>query len=122
MKNRGIVLICDNEDEHLSDIRDTLENEGISIEIVTDASELIPRAIRIRPGVIIVNPDMKAFNEYDVCKNILKDMDVPAIMMIDKNATTRARIDECEIEDVLTKPVNLRNLVNLISKHLTVAK
>lgn len=115
-------MICDHEDDHLSDIRNTLENEGISIEIVTDASELIPRAIRIRPGVIIVNPDMKAFNEYDVCKNILKAMDVPAIMIIDKNATTRARIDECEIEDVLTKPVNLRNLVNLISKHLTVAK
>ena len=122
MKSRGIVLICDNEDEHLSEIRNTLENEGISIEIVTDASELIPRAIRIRPGVIIVNPAMKAFNEYDVCKNILQDMDVPAIMILDKNATTRARIDECEIEDVLTKPVNLRNLVNLISKHLTIAR
>jgi DNA-binding response OmpR family regulator len=122
MKNKGIVLICDNEDEHLNEIRNALESKGISMEIVSDASELIPRAIRVRPGVIIVNPDMKAFNEYDVCKNILKDMDVPAIMIVDKSATTRARIDECEIEDVLTKPVNLSNLVNLISKHLTIAK
>jgi DNA-binding response OmpR family regulator len=122
MKNKGIVLICDNEDEHLDAVRNALEQQGLSMEIVNDASDLVPRAIRVRPGVIIVNPDMKAFNEYDVCKNIIKDMDVPAIMMVDKNATTRARIDECWIEDVLTKPVNLNNLVNLISKHLTISK
>ncbi len=122
MKNKGIILICDNEDEHLNQIRNELESRGFSMEIVHDATELIPRAIRVRPGVIIVNPDMKAFNEYDVCKNIIKDMDVPAIMIVDKNATSRAHIDECEIEDVLTKPVNLKNLVNLISKHLTIAR
>ncbi|MCU7552436.1 response regulator [Chitinophagaceae bacterium LB-8] len=121
MKNKGIVLICDNEDEHLNEVRNALENEGYSIEIITDASDLIPRAIRVRPGVLIVNPDLKAFNAYDVCKHILKDMDVPAIMIVEKNATARAQIDECEIEDVLTKPVNIRNLLNLISKHLTVA-
>lgn len=122
MKNKGIVLICDYEDEHLNEVRDVLENEGFSLEVVNDAAELIPRAIRVRPAVVVVNPDMKAFNEYDVCKNIIKDMDVPAIMMVDKSATTRARLDECSIDDVLTKPVNFKNLVHLISKYLTIAQ
>lgn len=122
MKNLGIVLICDHEDEHLNEVRNALENEGFSLEVVNDAAELIPRAIRVRPGVVVVNPDMKAFNEYDVCKNIIRDMDVPAIMMVDKSATNRARINECSIDDVLTKPVNLKILVHLISKYLTITQ
>jgi DNA-binding response OmpR family regulator len=120
MKNKGIILICDNEDDHLNQIRNALENEGFSLDIVTDASELIPKAIRARPGVIVVNPDMKAFNEYDVCKNIIKDMDVPAILMVDKNTTTRASIGDCTIEHVLTKPVNISALLHLVSQQLTI--
>lgn len=121
MKNKGFVLICDFESENLNQISSGLDNEGYSVEVVTDASELIPRAIRARPGVLIVNPDMPAFNEADVCKNLIKDMDLPVIILIEKNSTTRAQIHECEVEDVITKPVDLNNLIFLVNKNLTLA-
>ena len=120
MKNKGIILICDHDDDHLNEVRNALENEGFSIDVLNDASELIPRAIRSRPGVIVVNPEMQAFNEEDVCKNIITDMDVPAIIMIDKNATSRASIGDCTVQHVLTKPVNISNLLYVISQQLTI--
>jgi DNA-binding response OmpR family regulator len=121
MENKGIILICDFEDDHLKQISTGLDNEGLSLEVINDASELIPRALRAHPGLLIVNPDMPGFNDYDICKNLMKALNIPVILMVDKNSTARNNVDECVADEVITKPIKLENLINLVSTHLEVS-
>jgi DNA-binding response OmpR family regulator len=120
MEHTKTILVCDNDETTVQQIVSKLKDDDYDVESINDASELIPRALRLKPGVIIVNPDMKAFNAYDVCKQIMKGMNIPIMLLLDPHSTTRAQIDECLAEDVLTKPVKMDMLENLIEKHITV--
>jgi DNA-binding response OmpR family regulator len=50
----------------------------------------------------------------------MKEMRKPLLFLIDKNSTTRAQISDCDPDDVVTKPVELNNLINLVDKHIAV--
>jgi DNA-binding response OmpR family regulator len=63
---------------------------------------------------------MKGYNGYDVCKNIIQEQRAQVILLVDPHSTTRAMVGDCLIEDVLTKPVKLADLVFLVVKHLSV--
>lgn len=120
MENKRSVLVCDSDDAVLQQIESALGSEGYDVDILNDAAELIPRVIRFHPGVVLVNPDMNGFNASDVCKNIIKDSNIPVILLLDPHSTTRAQVDECHAEDVVTKPVQTDLLANLVAKHVTV--
>jgi DNA-binding response OmpR family regulator len=120
MDNRRTVLICDNDYAFLNDMEKNLANEGYDVDTIDNAADLIPSAIRLRPNVIIVNPEMKAFNDYDVCKHIIKEQRIQVILLLNKNSTARSLVDECEVEDVITRPVNVKDLAGLLAKHISV--
>lgn len=120
MENKRSVLVCDSDEAILQQIETALGNEGYDVDILNDAAELIPRVIRFHPSVVIVNPDMNGFNAYDVCKNIMKDSNIPLILLLDAHSTTRAQVDECPADDVVTKPLKAELLVNLVAKHVSV--
>lgn len=120
MENNKTVLICDNDYNFMNDAEERLAKEGYDVDGIDNAEDLIPSAIRLRPNILLVNPDMKGFNEYDVCKNIIQDQRIEVMLLVDKNSTTRATIGDCVIDDVLTKPVNFDNLLNLLAKHISV--
>lgn len=120
MENRRTVLICDNDYAFLNEMEKKLAGKGYDVDTIDNASDLIPSVIRLKPHVIVANPDMQAFNEYDVCKYVIKAQHIPVILLLNADSTTRAQIDECQVEDVITKPVNVANLANLLAKHISV--
>lgn len=120
MDNRRTVLICDNDYAFLNEMERSLADEGYDVDTIDNAADLIPSAIRLRPNVILVNPDMQAFNEYDVCKHIIKEQRVEVILVLDPHSTTRAQLADCRVEDVITKPVAIKDLANLLAKHVSV--
>ena len=120
MDNRRTVLICDNDYAFLNEMEKSLAEEGYDVDTIDDAADLIPSAIRLRPNVILANPDMKAFNEYDVCKHIIKEQRVEVILVLNPQSSTRAQIADCRVEDVITKPVAIKDLANLLAKHVSV--
>jgi DNA-binding response OmpR family regulator len=122
MRNPRVILVCDNDQETLQAIQRSIGKEGYDVVSIDDASVLIENALRLNPGVILVNPDMKAFNEYDVCNKLMQKMKIPVILLLDPNSTTRAQIDKCMIEDVMTRPIEMDNLSNLIAKNITVVQ
>jgi DNA-binding response OmpR family regulator len=120
MENTKTVLICDNDYGFMNDIEASLAKDDFDVNTIDNAGDLIPSAIRLRPHVIIVNPDMQAFNAYDVCKHIIQEQRIQVILLLDKHSTTRSIVGDCHIEDVLTKPVNIKDLKNLLAKNISV--
>lgn len=120
MENRRTILVCDNDEAVLAQLQSYFQEEGFGVDIISDATELVPRAIRHQPVVVIANPDMPGFNEKDVCKDVMKEMQAPVILLLDRHSTHRTQIDDCEASDVVTKPVDLDILANLVAKHVTV--
>ena len=118
--NERTVLVCDNEETVLQQIKEGLVAGGFSVETISDAAQLINRATGLGASVVIVNPDMNGFNEYDVCKKLMKEKHIPVILLLDRSSTRRAQVGECDPEDTVTKPLEVNNLVNLVSKHYTV--
>lgn len=115
-----IILIADSDEQVLQQLKDGLSKNGFSVETMSSAEGLVDKA-RARPSILLVNPDLGGFNAYDVCKKLIKEGNTPVILLLDSHSTTRALVDECEVEDVVTKPVKLELLVNLLNKHSAVA-
>jgi DNA-binding response OmpR family regulator len=115
------VIVCDHDMDEVARIKEGLENEtGFGLEIIDDATELVAEAETRWPCVVIVNPDMKGFNEYDICKKLMRDQNIPVLLLVNADSTHRVSIDDCTADDVLTKPVEVNNLKNLINKHMSV--
>jgi DNA-binding response OmpR family regulator len=112
------VLLCDNDADHSFTLEGELRNKDFDVIVINDATELSKSSKSLKPVAVLVNPDMKGFNEYDVCKDIISDLNIPVILLLDRNSTHRAQIGDCKADDVLTKPVEADNLANLINKQM----
>jgi CheY-like chemotaxis protein len=126
-RDQKLVLLCDNDADHSFTLEGELRNRDFEVVIITDATELLTSAKSLRPVAVLANPDMKGFNEYDVCKHLMNDMNIPVILLLDSQSTHRATLNshsthnagECQADDVVTKPVReVDNLVNLIQKQM----
>jgi DNA-binding response OmpR family regulator len=118
MKDR-IVLICDSDEKVLQQLKEELTQSEFPVETTTDATALVSKALA-HPCILLVNPEMRGFNEYDVCKKLKKEGNTPVLFLLDAHSTYRAKFSDCEADDVLTKPVKKEDLVSLLTKHYTV--
>lgn len=117
-RDRKLVLICDNDKDHSFTLEGELRNRDYEVVIASNANELVESARSLRPVTVLVNPDLQGFNEYDVCKHLMNEMNIPVVLLLDRNSTHRATIGDCQADDVVTKPVEADNLANLVAKHM----
>jgi DNA-binding response OmpR family regulator len=116
--NRTIV-ICDTDIDHSFTLEGNLRDRNYDVVNITDATELVATVRSLLPSIVLANPDMQGFNEYDVCKQIKKELNIPFLLLLDRTSTHRAQLGNCEPDDVLTKPAEAGNLVNLVEKHIS---
>jgi DNA-binding response OmpR family regulator len=118
-RTKRTIVICDTDLDHSFTLEGELKNHGYDVVNITDATELVSSVQSLQPSAVLVNPDMKGFNEYDVCKKVKIDNEIPVIFLLDKNSTHRASFDICTPDDVITKPDASGNLIMLIKKHVS---
>ena len=118
-RNNRTILICDTDLDHSFTLEGELKNQGYDVVHITDATQLVASAQSLQPSVMLVNPDMQGFNEYDVCKKLQQNMNIPVVLLLDSSSTHRAQIDVCQPDDVVTKPAETGNLLTLIKKHIS---
>ncbi len=118
--NKTTVIVCDTDKNEVSRIQQDLMSDEFEIVTINDATNLESLALKRQQSIVIVNPEVHAFNEYDICKILMRDHNIPVLLLLDRNSTHRDYIDECRADDVLTKPVDIDNLLNLIHKHMSV--
>lgn len=114
------VLICHNDKAYAENLQRLLEEKGFDVDAINDAAELVPTGIRIHPAVIIVNPDMKGFNDKDICKHLMQDQGIEVILVMEPHSTTRAIVGDCNIEDVINRDTEINIVANLLTKNITV--
>lgn len=117
MANEKTVILCDEDQELLSDLSASLQEQGFSVSNITDATRLVQEVQRSRPALVAVNPDMKGFNAYDVCKYVKNEMGIPVILLIDQTSASRNTFDECTANDVVQKPVDKQILSFLLQNN-----
>ncbi len=112
------VLICDNDADHSFTLEGELRNRDYEVVILTSATELLKSTKSLRPVAVIANPDLNGFNENEVCETLMTELNIPVILLLDRNSTHRANIGDCRADDVMTKPAEADILANLIAKQM----
>ena len=112
------VVICDTDLDHSFTLEGMLKNENYEVVNITDPTELVSSVKSLRPSVVLANPDMKGFNENDVCTKIKNTLGIPVILLLEGNSTHRAQLGDCMADDVITKPDSSGNIIMLIKKHI----
>jgi len=120
MSDKNIILVYDKDGQTIDEIRSLLPQDEFLVETVADGTQILPKLRSSKPAVLIANPDAHAFNAYDICKYVKREMNIPVILLIDKTSTTRALYSECEADDVFQKPLDGNGVLNIIRKHIAV--
>lgn len=112
------ILIVDDEEEIISFLKDSLEEDGYEVFTACSGKEAIEK-IKIYPDLILLDIMMPDMNGYEVCRTIRDVVSCPIIFLT-------AKIEEQDIikglaiggDDYIQKPFSLKQLKARINAHL----
>lgn len=120
LKDEKRILIVEDEPSLVFTLRDTLENEGYEVAVVTDGSEAVEKTIKFNPDLMLLDLMLPGKSGYDICKEIReKGFSYPIIMLtardqeIDKVTGLNIGAD-----DYITKPFGVKELLARIHARL----
>lgn len=117
-KVREKILIVDDEEEIISFLKDSLEEDGYEIFTAGTGKEALQK-IKLYPDLILLDIMMPDMNGYEVCSNIRDIVSCPIIFLT-------AKVEEQDIvkglaiggDDYIEKPFSLKQLKARINAHL----
>jgi len=115
---REKILIVDDEEEIISFLKDSLEEDGYEIFTACTGKEALQK-IKLYPDLILLDIMMPDMNGYEVCSNIRDVVSCPIIFLT-------AKVEEQDIvkglaiggDDYIEKPFSLKQLKARINAHL----
>ena len=111
------ILVVD-ETSSLSKVYFDLLSENYEVEASNDPEEIVTRAQRFNPHLIIVNSDMPQFNAHEFCSVVKSKMKIPVLLLLDAHSATTLKIDSCSADDIITKPFKKDMLLETVEKLL----
>jgi len=114
-KNRGHILVIDDEEDIRELLKFNLENEGYSVSSVATGEEALDSVRKLFPDLIILDLMLPGIDGLEVCKKIKSDeqlQHIPVLMLTAKSEETDEVIGlELGADDYLTKPFSPRILL-----------
>ena len=110
------ILVVDNDMQRLADVYSKLVLKKYQVEVTVDWDEVINRVRRFEPHLIIIKSELPKFDGTVLCKSIKTQHQIPIILLVDKNSPTALRIDSCEADAFLEKPVDGPQLVQMVEQ------
>ena len=112
------ILIVDDEEDIISFLKDSLEEENYEVFTACNGYEAIEK-VKIHPDLILLDVMMPDKNGYEVCRKIRDQVDCPIIFLTAKG-------EDVDIisglgaggDDYISKPFSLRQLKARIGAHL----
>jgi two-component system, OmpR family, alkaline phosphatase synthesis response regulator PhoP len=106
------VLVADDEKHIVQLIKLYLTNEGFRVETAADGQEVLEKARRLRPDLIVLDLMMPRVDGWEVCRRLRKESNVPVIMLTARTDDVDKIVGlELGADDYVTKPFNPRELV-----------
>ena len=118
MDKKGKILIVDIELNVLSDTYSKLLLENFEVEATMDADEIVPRSLRFRPDLIIVNNEIPGFDGSAICNMAKERFSIPIILLKEGYSNPSPKIDGCSADEILFKPINHNEMMNIIFRLL----
>jgi DNA-binding response OmpR family regulator len=86
------------------------------VEASTSPHEIIPRAKRLGPDLVIVNSDLPGFDPHEFCSNIKNELQVPILLLLDAKSTATLQIDGCRADEIIKKPFAKELFLEAVSR------
>jgi CheY-like chemotaxis protein len=120
------ILIVEDTDSVVMLVRDYLELAGYKVAVARDGVAGVSRAISLQPDLILMDVQMPGMDGLEATRRIRQENTLrhTPIFALTALAMTsdRERCIEAGMNDYISKPVNLRQLVKMIQSHLSGSK
>lgn len=120
--DRSIILLVEDTVEVTMLISDYLESHGYAVITAKDGYEAIARVKEKQPDLILMDVMMPELDGVETTRRLRSDLDMAEVPIIALTALAmtgdRERCLEAGMNDYLSKPVRLKELLVTIEKHL----
>ncbi|MBN8581280.1 MAG: PAS domain S-box protein [Anaerolineae bacterium] len=120
--DRSIILLVEDTVEVTMLINDYLESHGYAVMTAKDGYEAIARVKEKQPDLILMDVMMPELDGLETTRRLRSDLDMAEVPIIALTALAmagdRERCLEAGMNDYLSKPVRLKELLITIEKHL----
>ena len=122
--NLPIVMLVDDNDIILTTLSDYLQSEGFEVIACQSGKDAVAQAKIHKPALIVMDIQMPEMDGIETTQRIKADKNLAAIPIIALTAlamkSDRERCLAVGINDYISKPVSLQNLVAIIKRHLNI--
>jgi DNA-binding response OmpR family regulator len=109
---RRRVLIVEDDDVMARVLRDNLEYEGYTVDVVRDGDRALPRVKEFGPDLMILDLMLPGMSGFEICKAVARTRSTPIIVLTARNQKEdKIRGLEFGADDYVTKPVALDELL-----------
>ena len=111
------VLIVDDYNS-IQDVYFDLLRKDYIVEACTDTNEIMLRIKRFQPDIILINNDLPNFNSHEFCALASEELGIPTILLIHPQSSATININNCKADELLTKPVDREEVLQVIARLL----
>jgi CheY-like chemotaxis protein len=118
-----VVLLADDTENVILLFKDYLERAGYRVVVARNGVEAVTLAESLRPSLILMDVQMPVMDGMEAARNIRR---IPALQHTPIIALTalamkgdRERCLKAGMNDYLSKPVNLKTLLEMVRNHLS---
>jgi CheY-like chemotaxis protein len=121
------VLLVDDDPDFVEAVKVIVESGGYDVEVAYDGMEGLDAVAENRPDLIVLDVMMPVMNGHEACAALKKDpatAEIPIILLtavadrVTTSQYTHRDMLESEAEDYMPKPVEPRELLELIKSWL----
>ncbi len=113
-------MIVERDRKTLSEIYLALLHNDYTLEVTTDAGEMMPRMERFRPDLLLVGYDLPGYEVNEVCTSVKNAFEIPVILLSDPLSVQTLCMQSVKADGVLEKPINTDILLNQLEALLLV--
>jgi len=123
IEDKRTILLVEDTDSVVLMLRDYLELSGYKVEVARDGLEGVSKSIALRPDLILMDVQMPGLDGLEATRRIRKESGLKSTPIIALTAlampSDRERCYEAGMNDYFSKPINLRELVKTMERHLS---
>ncbi len=114
------ILICDDDEGIIDVIRIVLEEKGYKTRSVSHGRGIFKIIEKWKPDLVLVDFWMPEIGGDEIIKALKKDSQTKGIpiILIAAHRRTRELATESGADGFLTKPFDIRDLENIVQKHI----